>query len=330
MNYCISLFTVLVFSLSVGVVTPAFALQIEDNQDQKEDSLISGELIKAASEEQLLGENDKNHSLPEEKVINRNKEKKTVKIKDDLTTSEEKKVEKKRMSFFDKIKKDETVSDFYNNYIKGKLQIGTRSVYRLLTKDDSGHKGEGFGSGTYLGTIYGLDEKQNLVPSNFYARYLFNKYFGFELAYDKISAETVAFDSYRFVVKTDGDINLSGFAVNLYFCYPNFSKFIPYFAVGVGSYSADFDARNEWTYSPIFDNRAYNQMDLSSVTGFSFGVGTEWVFAERWRLDLSVQYLSVDVDGVYTGYFDDELYTTQPGHFPMDNISFRLGIAFQF
>ena len=82
-------------------------------------------------------------------------------------------------------------NSFYNNYLLNKLEIGTRLNYQILTDSDSGAKGGTQGEGTYLGTIYALDEIQEVLP-NLYATYFFTQYFGVELAYESVEAETVA------------------------------------------------------------------------------------------------------------------------------------------
>lgn len=223
-----------------------------------------------------------------------------------------------------------TTITFYDKYIKDHLQMGVRSALRRLTDDDSGYRGGVYGSGTYLGTIYALDEKQNITPLLFNISYYFNEYIGFELAYDRIEAETVAFNTSTQQDKTDGDIIISGPTLTLLAQYGNSTSFTPYAGVGIGYYSSTFDADPEWTYSSEYNGAAYNHMDINSVTGWHLTVGTKWLFSKNWALDLSVQYVQADADATYTGYLNDEKYTTQTGHYPMDNVALRLGITYQF
>lgn len=123
---------------------------------------------------------------------------------------------------------------FNKKYLEGKLEIGTRMSYRYLTNADSGHQGGTYGSGTYLGTIYALDEMQDYYPDKPFVTYYFSRYFGVELAYDSIEAETVAWNTSSDTVKTDGDVSLSGPTVALLARYPYNDKFTPYLGVGLG------------------------------------------------------------------------------------------------
>ncbi len=230
-----------------------------------------------------------------------------------------------------KVAVDAAISDhFFDTYIKDHLQIGLRSAARVLTDDDSGHRGGSYGSGTYLGTIYALDEEQNGAPILLNITYFFNNYIGVEFAYDRIDVETVAFSSSTLQDKTDGNVIIAGPTLSLIAQYRNSTDFIPYAGAGLGFYSGTFDADPEWTLASKYNGAAYNHMEIDDVVGLQLTAGTKWLFTKNWALDLSVQYIRADTDATYTGYYNDEKYTIQTGHFPMDNVAFRLGIAYHF
>lgn len=218
----------------------------------------------------------------------------------------------------------------FKKYIAGHLQIGTRSVYRILTDDDSGHKGGSYGSGTYLGTVYGLDEEQNVAPIYASIAYYFNKYLGMEISYDRMEAKALAVNVTTLQDKSDGNVTLAGPTLNLLAKYPNATRFSPYLGVGLGFYSGSFDPDSEWESESQHSGRAYNHMDVDNVVGLIFTLGSEWNVTEHWLLDLSTQYVSADVDATYHGYYNNILYTTQTGHFPLDNVAFRIGLAYKF
>ena len=215
------------------------------------------------------------------------------------------------------------------DFIRGHLQIGTRSVFRTLTDDDSGHKGGSYGSGTYLGTIYALDEDQNVAPVQLFATYFFNDYVGIEFAYDQMEAETLATNGYTTTIKTDGNVSLAGPTISLIGRYKNKTSITPFVGIGAGFFSGDFDATSTWTHDPS-RNDAYRYMNVDDVTALLLTTGAEWEFVEHWMLNVSMQYVSADVDAEFDGYLDGVQYAAQTGHFPMDNIAFRLGIAYQF
>lgn len=241
------------------------------------------------------------------------------------------------------IDQDDEHTDFTNKYITGKLQIGTRMATRILTDSDSGHKGGTYGSGTYLGTIYAIDEIQDYVPYLFFMKYSFSDYISAELGYDSVSGETRATSIGYSEDKSDGDINLSGPTISIVAKYPNSTKFSPYTSVGVGFFFGDFDESAHWAlgYKSESQYEAYGSpstvlngrtrvMDVDNGIGLLLGLGCTYAVTEHWLLDLSVQYTKVDVDATFYGYTYGVLDTEQDGNFPMDNVAFRFGVAYQF
>ncbi|MBM9518260.1 hypothetical protein JWG39_00330 [Desulforhopalus vacuolatus] len=224
---------------------------------------------------------------------------------------------------------EESEESVIPDFIRGHLQIGTRSVYRTLTDDDSGHKGGTYGTGTYLGTIYALDEDQNVAPMQCYLTYFFNDYVGIEFAYDQMEAETVATNGETMDIKTDGNVTLAGPTISVIGRYKNKTSVTPFIGIGAGFFSGGFDATSTWTHD-ISRNDTYRYMNVDDVTALLLTAGAEWEFVEHWMLNLSMQYVSADVDAEFDSYLDGVQTNAQTGHFPMDNIAFRLGIAYQF
>jgi len=234
-------------------------------------------------------------------------------------------------------------SEFVAKYITGKLQIGTRMSTRVLADSDSGYEGGTFGSGTFLGTIYAIDEVQDYVPYLFFVKYFFTDYIAAEFAYDSVQGETLATTPGYTGNKSDGDITVSGPTVSLVAHIPNSTKFSPYASFGIGFYSGDFDETAHWalgyrepsqydalgTPSTIYGGRT-REIVIDDEIGILFGLGCNYAFTDNWLLDLSMQYTQVDVDATFNGFTNGVLDTEQDGHFPMDNFAFRLGLAYQF
>ena len=228
-----------------------------------------------------------------------------------------------------------------DNLIKGRLAAGLRSSYQILTDDDSGHRGGTSGSGTFLGTIYALDESQNSAPIRPFISYDISKYFSLELAYDYQKAKTLSASGT--VDKSDGDIIMQGPTLSVLGRYPNPTAFTPYLGAGIGFYSADFDESAHWalgypnevTYtslgspSTLFNGRS-RYMDMDSAAVLLISAGTACALSPSWFLDLSVQYFRQDIDATFYGYTNGVLDTEVRGSFPMDNLSLRVGIGYRF
>ncbi len=220
---------------------------------------------------------------------------------------------------------EENASNFYTIFIKDRVQVGTRSAHRILIDDDSGHKGEGFGSGTFLGTIYGLDVEQNYFPLQIYGRFFINEFLGLELGYDQYKAKSLIRNS----PYTDGDLEISGMTFSLIGFYRNTSKFIPYSGLGLGVFSSDFSAIARWRSS--YNGARQRKMIVDDVTAIIVSLGVMWEFTDRWNLDLSTKYIgNADVDAVFKGYTGSVLDTVQPGYFPMDSYALQIGLSYNF
>ncbi len=227
---------------------------------------------------------------------------------------------------------------FSDSYIKKHVRLGTRTVLRKLTDGDSGHKGGWYRSGTFLGTIYGLEEVQYPAPVYLYVQYLFNKYFGVELGYDRIEAETRAMGVYpgqpfwdlkNGYEKTDGNVILSGPVVSLLGFFPNKSAFTPYVRFGLGFMAAEFDRVADWRYA---SNGGERVMNVDDQVALQLGGGVEWKFYKQWSVNASILYTKVTVDTSFDFYNSArvKIQPTQFGEYPMDNVALLLGIAYSF
>ncbi len=237
----------------------------------------------------------------------------------------------------------EEENSFYNNYLLDKLEIGTRITYQSLTDSDSGAKGGTQGEGTYLGTIYALDETQQALPLNLYANYFFTQYIGLEVAYESIEAETVATSIGYSTIKSDGSVYLGGPTLSLVGRYPNQTRFTPFLSVGVGYFFGDFDEAAHWALgysdptvyealgSPSTNyNGKTREMNVDDEFGFVMAAGCAYQMTDRLSLDLSLSYTAVETDATFIGYVDGVQVLEQDGSFPLDNVALRAGISFSF
>ena len=241
------------------------------------------------------------------------------------------------------VQAEEVDDSFYEEYIAEKLQIGTRVSYQYLTDSDSGAKGGTQGEGTFLGTIYALDEIQQPLPVNFFATYFFTKYIGVELAYESIEAETVATSIGYSTIKSDGDVSLSGPTLSVVGRYPNNTRFTPYLSLGVGYFFADFDEAAHWALgysdpsvyealgspSTNYDGKS-RVMDVDDEIGVVMAAGCAYRITESLSFDLSLSYTAVETDATFTGYVDGVQVLEQEGSFPLDTLALRAGITFAF
>ena len=230
---------------------------------------------------------------------------------------------------------------FYDRYLKGRLELGTRSVYRKFTNSDSGAMGKGQGEGTFLGSIYAVNEDQNELPVQPFVTYYFTKYIGLELAYDSLTAKTVAYSDGA--SKTDGNIVLAGPTLSLMGRYPNQTPFTPYMGLGIGIFHGDFNPDAAWALgytNPVvykslgspstLDGGYSREMIIDDTVALLLTAGTAYRVYRNWSVDLSVQYMKADVDAVFKSFQDGASFVNEPGKFPLSNVTLRAGLVYTF
>lgn len=243
------------------------------------------------------------------------------------------------------ISADENSPTFYDTYIAEKLSVGVRVGHRFLTDSDSGQEGGWEGSGTYLGTIYAIDEAPDYIP-HIFASYAFTEYLSIELAYDNIKGETLATSIQHPATgtKSDGDVSLTGFTFTVMGSYPNESKFTPYAGLGFGYFQGDFEETDHWGLGYYSEphyvdlgspgtpyNGRRKWMDIDDTVAFLITFGTKYDLSKNFYLDASFQYIMVEADATYRkSEYEIEADHASYGTFPLDNISLRLGIGYTF
>jgi outer membrane protein W len=242
--------------------------------------------------------------------------------------------------------KKTTMQNMYENYIKDRLSIGLNVNHRYLIDSDSGQKGGVSGDGTYLGTIYAMDEVQNYFPS-LYGTYKFNKNFSMELGYSKIESETLSttYKQPEFGVKSDGTVVQTGFTLSVLGLYPTQTKFTPYGGLGIGYYTGDFEETDHWGlgyHNPqhyeesgstgLSYNGRTKWMTIDDEFAFIFTLGTTYDLPYNLKLDASFQYILLEANAHY--YKSNDYGVTvehnDDGTFPLDQLAFRLGVKYTF
>ena len=222
------------------------------------------------------------------------------------------------------------LSNFITEYLQDRVRIGTRLGGSWLTDSDSGHKGGTYGSGTYLGTIYGLKEKNRWLPNKPYLAYGLTPCLEVEVAYEKMTNTTLATDSDTGLKKSDGDAVLAGPTLSLIAKYPHDSQVVPSIGIGLGFFNGDFLETAEWAASDWGTSQRRRQMVVDSTLALLVTAGLSWNFADHWAVDCSLQYIRADSDATFYGFTDGVLDTEQTGHFPFDSFALRVGLAYAF
>lgn len=241
-----------------------------------------------------------------------------------------------------------TMQNMYENYIKDRLSIGLNVNHRYYVDSDSGEKGGVQGEGTYLGTIFAVDEVQSYFPY-LYGTYQFTEYFSMELAYSKIESETLAttYKQPKYGVKSDGDVVQTGFTLSVLGHYPTETKFTPYGGLGIGYYTGDFEESDHWglgyhnpqhyaesgSTGENYKGRS-KWMEIDDEFAFIFTLGTTYDLPYNLKLDASVQYIFLEANAHYYKSDDGGLTVnhddTDNGTFPLDQLAFRLGVKYTF
>ena len=216
---------------------------------------------------------------------------------------------------------------FYETYIRNRLVVGTRIITFSLSDDD-----------VSLGTINKLNYIQDHAPNKIFLNYLMNPYWGFELSYDKIEAETRTSDG-----KSDGDVEMSGPILSIFGRYPNDTGFVPYGGIGLAVFDGDFSEEAHWALG--YPNpQAYvdagspstplggrtRSISVDSYTGTVIYLGVVWEFWENWAADVLFRYMDMEADSTFTGKGRNNVENVISDTFDLSNTAYGLGIRYTF
>ncbi len=178
-------------------------------------------------------------------------------------------------------------------YVRNRFELGTRMLYAQLQHP---RKGEPF-DGSFIGSIDRLRMKQDLFPRHLVLHYRLTPAFGLGVQLDRLIVETLttlpraALEDGR---RTDGDIQMRGWAPFLWVRYPAETKGRFFGEWGILRYRNRFDPHPEWS---VGGRR--NVFVLEDSTAWHLGLGAEYTWRDRLSMDVYWRYVDVAVDGVY-------------------------------
>jgi opacity protein-like surface antigen len=206
--------------------------------------------------------------------------------------------------------------------IHGRLSLGLRVSHWSLS-DSRRYAEDGsldnHNPGNFLGSLWGLDPKQNWIPLPCLEYRVFSG-FGIGAAYDQQRIKTLDWaDDDKTTVSGDGDLQLRGAQVFAFGRYRNHSRFTPLARAGWGYYWAAFYENAGW--------QPPRWMEVENSHGWFGGVGVEIAVKDQLGADVSFEHMALsDITAkahlLYGGH--------KNGVFPVSGNALRLGVRFTF
>lgn len=227
-------------------------------------------------------------------------------------------------------------------FLHNRLEIGLRySYFSLPNSKESQPDSDG---NYFLGSINELeaDQSGSILP---YLRVNFTPYIGIEAGLADYTAITRKWTS---KTDSDGTIELEGPTLAVVGCYPNESRFTPYAQLGVFFAGATFNYEEWWhngfpsegpeykawaeAGSPPWPNGGYNRnIELSNTTAPFLAGGCSIKLMDHLSLDAQIRYMVMDVDAhYYLAIYDTIIDDRGTYVFPMDNLTYQVGIKYVF
>jgi hypothetical protein len=182
------------------------------------------------------------------------------------------------------IASDEPLRTFHANYLKGKLEIGTRSTSYDFDQTKKGDRATRVG--TYFGTINELKPEDDNAPTRLYLQYAFIEYFGVGVTWDDVKLATKDGPSPE---ETDGDVTVDSTYLYLFGRYPNQTHLVPFVEVGMGLHDIGFDADPNWARR--------NSLTLSDEDAVFYSLGLEYWFTPNFSVNVLWRQTSFTTTG---------------------------------
>lgn len=217
-------------------------------------------------------------------------------------------------------------SDFYKNYVEGKLEIGLRMNYfsfsdsHQRTYDQNGNLSGGYTEGI---STYRLDEIQTDWPTP-YLRYNLMENLALHLGWEHLEGDAWTLDQAD--PHTDGQLIMGGPSFMALGRYPNETIVTPYGGMGFALLFADFEESRDEGGSNWYGN-GKRTMQVDDDLAFMFTMGCTIEIWENLSADLSFNYLGAESDA---GFMIDGREQPQTWTFPAENTYFSFGLQYNF
>lgn len=223
-------------------------------------------------------------------------------------------------------------------FLEDRLELGSRiNTFSLDTA-----------SGSFIGTINGLEEDQTRTPVLFFD-WFFTPFLGIDLTWDKVAATTRTFTH----AASDGSVEMEGHVISLVGRYPfdvdmrNRSMTVsPYAGIGLAFMSARFNAAGWWHYgfatpeaydqwvasgSPADPDNEYTRtMSVTDDTGVALSFGCAFEVWNDLSVDLCLRTIGADTDAIFVRSYSNGNSETTYGRFPMSHKIYSLGVRYSF
>jgi len=204
----------------------------------------------------------------------------------------------------------QTLAAFYDQYVRKRLEVGTRYLTFRLLEDT---RGEPF-HGSFVGSITMLKEHYDRSPNKLFVQYNLVPYLAVGMSHDRFGAEAWDYGG------TDGTAVLKGLLFYLAGRYPNPTPLTPYVEIGIADYSAHFENSPEWGQA---GNKKFL---LDDPRGKYLGAGCGIELYKGLSLDIYGRRMSVDVTG---GYYLNE-NRQEDIIFTVSHVAYGMGLKYVF
>jgi len=212
--------------------------------------------------------------------------------------------------------------EFAEAYILGRLEVGIRFTYFVLTDPGKRIFSDSSGNGVFLGgftegiSIDGLAEKQSALPS-LYARYRINDYFAVEAGWETLGAETMTYFGH-----TDGDVELSGLSLLGVGFLTNDTRVTPFAGAGLAYLMGSFD------HAPW--GQGVHIIESDDAIALLLNAGASIDVGNRLEVDLAFRYVKADVNSRFYLRHGSATSNHASWSFPFDNWAVQLGLKYMF
>jgi hypothetical protein len=200
--------------------------------------------------------------------------------------------------------------------LSDRVEVGLRTTHFDLAEDEAE---------SFLGSINELQHEQHYMPLP-YVNVFVNPRWQVGLSYSMtdVITWTLSEPNLEQPGYTDGTIQLKGPSLNIRHLFKEKDWGRTFAEVGAVSLSASFSGNPEWQNARGHVDS--HVMKFYDTRGYFFGGGWLIKLSDKVDFELSLQYMSLDVDMTYYLYDEVRSNTT----FPLDNYRMGMGLQYSF